>query len=258
MKQLFTNGDGVVDPTYIELTEAEKTALNTIPAVMVDGAFFQIYQNSHEMNEAFNGEGRYWNYWLHEWMTFSSSPFAQRMTFVPATPTVSAITLSPSTATIVSGQSVQLTPTVTSSGFASQALVYSSSDEDVATVDATGLVKGISAGTVSITATSVAASSVTATATITVESGVTSVSVSPSTKTVTAGTTAQLSATVVTNGLVTDAVVWTSADETKATVDQNGLVTTADSFTSGTVRITATSVIDSSKSAYCTVPGASA
>lgn len=255
LKDLFTKADGTVDPAYIELTADELTALNTIPAVMFDGSFMQIYQNMHEMTEKFNGESIYWNYWLHEWMTFSVSPFAQRTALVPAAQAVTAITLSPATATIFSGQELQLTPTVTASGFANKAVTYSSSDETVATVDAAGKIKAIKAGSVTITATSVADPTVTGTATITIASGVTSVSVSPSTKTIAEGGTQQLTATVVTNGLVSDAVVWTSADETKATVDQTGLVTTKTGFTSGTVRITATSVIDSSKSAYCTVTG---
>ena len=258
MEELFTKADGTVDPCYIPLTAAEKTALNTIPAILVDGSFMQIYTNMHEMTEKFNGESIYWNYWLHEWRTFSVSPFSQRMTFVPATPAVTGVTLSPSTATIFSGQKVQLTPTVTATGFANKAVVYESSDPTVATVDATGLVTAIKAGSVTITATSVADDSVSGTATITVSSGISSVSVSPQTKTIAEGGTAQLTATVVSNGMVSEAVAWTSADETKASVDQTGLVTTKTGFTSGTVRITATSVIDSSKSAYCTVTGTSA
>ena len=169
MRDLFTDVNGNVDPLYVEITDAEKEALNTIPGVLFDEQFMQVYQNMHEMTEKFNGESIYWNYWLHEWMTFSVSPFAQRAVLVPGTPAVTAIELSPSSATVGAGQTVQLTANVTASNFASKAVIFTSSDETVATVNADGLVTAVAAGSATITATSVADDSVTATAAITVE-----------------------------------------------------------------------------------------
>lgn len=168
MEQLFTNTSGVVDPAYIPLTAEEKQALNTIPAIMVDGSFMQIYQNMHEMTEKFNAESIYWNYWLHEWMTFSVSPFAQRTALVPGAPTVTAIELSPSTASISVGQKVQITANVTATNFASKSVRFTVDDDTIATVDVTGLVTGLAAGTVTVTATSVVDPSVTDTAEITI------------------------------------------------------------------------------------------
>lgn len=168
MEQLFTNTNGVVDPAYIPLTDAEKTALNTIPALLIDGSFMQIYQNMHEMTEKFNGESIYWNYWLHEWMTFSVSPFAQRTVLVPGTPEVTSIDLSPATATISVGQKVQITADVTANNFASKAVKYTVDDPDVISINVDGMVTGLAAGTATITATSVTDPSVTDTAEITV------------------------------------------------------------------------------------------
>lgn len=168
LHDLFTDADGHTDTGYIPITDAEKQALNQIPALMVDERFFQIYQNMHEMTEIFNGEGIYWNYWLHEWMTFSVSPFSQRALFVPAEPTVTAVSLSPDDATLAVGSTLTITATVTTTGFAPQAVEFTSSDEDVATVDANGVVTAVSAGSATITATSVYDSTVSGTASITV------------------------------------------------------------------------------------------
>lgn len=155
LADLFKDADGNEDESYVPLTEAEKTALNTIPAIMVDERFFQIYQNMHEMTEAFNGEGIYWNYWLHEWMTFSVSPFSQRALFIPTTPAVSSVAVSPVSATLTAiGQTTPLTATVTVTGFAPQTVQWTSDDEDVATVDAKGVVTAVGEGTCNITATS--------------------------------------------------------------------------------------------------------
>lgn len=155
MKDLFTDTNGVTSDMYIPITDDEKAALAKIPAILFDSKFLQIYQNMHEMTEKFNGESIYWNYWLHEWMTFSVSPFSQRMTFVQGAPAVQAVAVSPSEATVGVGQKLQLTATVTTSNFANKAVIWESSDETKATVDATGAVTAIAEGEVEITATSV-------------------------------------------------------------------------------------------------------
>ena len=64
------------------------------------------------------------------------------------------------------------------------------------------------------------------------------------------GNTTQLSATVNPVNASNRAVVWTSSDESVATVDENGVVT---SVGEGKAQITATSVLDSTKSATCYV-----
>ena len=168
MKDLFTDTNGVTSDMYIPITDEEKAALNKIPAILFDSKFLQIYQNMHEMTEKFNGESIYWNYWLHEWMTFSVSPFAQRMTFVQGAPSVTSVSLSPSEATIGVGQTVQLTATVVTANFANKAVVYESSDETIAVVDAKGTVTALAEGEATITATSVADNTVSDSATITV------------------------------------------------------------------------------------------
>lgn len=134
LEELFEDDD-----TYVALTSDEMTALNTIPAIMVDDAWFMIYDNLLKMTAAENGEGLYRQYWYHTWKTFSISPFAQATVFVPATPAITSVTVSPSTATVEAGQTVQLSATVVATNFAPQSVVWST-ESDEATVDARGLV----------------------------------------------------------------------------------------------------------------------
>lgn len=173
LQELFTTEDGVVSPSFVPLTQAEINALNAIPAVMVQNndtcSFFQIYTNLHEMEQMRNPDGMSWLYWLHEWMIFSVSPFAQRAVFVPTTPSITSVTVAPSTATVSVGQTAQLSATVVTAGFAPKGVVWSSSDDTKAVVDSvTGLVTGVAAGSATITATSTYDSTVKGTATITV------------------------------------------------------------------------------------------
>ena len=110
------------DANYTPLTSDEIDALNAIPAVLVDGDWFMIFDNLYNFTEQYNGEGLYWNYWYHVWKTFSISPFANAVVFVPGTPYVSGITISPARAQVVQGQGIILNADVTAVNFASKAV----------------------------------------------------------------------------------------------------------------------------------------
>lgn len=143
------------DPTYLEPTSDELAALDKIPAVIVDKDWFMIFDNYQNFTEQYNGQGLYWNYWYHVWKTFSVSPFANNALFVPGTPTVTGVTVTPGTATVTKGQSIQLNAKVETENFAPQSVTWSS-DSDNATVDASGKVtlSSNATGTINITATS--------------------------------------------------------------------------------------------------------
>lgn len=143
------------DPTYIEPTSDELTALDKIPAVIVDKDWFMIFDNYQNFTEQYNGQGLYWNYWYHVWKTFSVSPFANNALFVPGAPSVTSVTVTPATATVTKGQSIQLNATVETTNFAPQSVTWSS-DSDNATVDASGKVTlaSTASGTINITAKS--------------------------------------------------------------------------------------------------------
>jgi hypothetical protein len=88
----------------------------------------------------------------------------------PADPVVSVtgIKVTPETATINIGATQQLTATVLPENATNKDVTWSSSDQAIATVDATGLVTGVAPGTVTVTATSVADPTISATAAVTV------------------------------------------------------------------------------------------
>ena len=146
------------DPNYVKPSTAELTALNSIPAILVDEDFFVIVDNLLEFTEQYNGQGLYWNYFYHTWKTFAVSPFANAIVFVPATPSVTSVTVTPSTATAGAGDVVRLSVAVVTANYAPQSIDWSSSDETVATVDKDGVVTisadATAGDTATITATS--------------------------------------------------------------------------------------------------------
>lgn len=127
------------DTTYKEISSKELKALDTIPAVLVDKNWFMIFDNFYNFTEQYNGEGLYWNYWYHVWKTFSVSPFANNALFIPGTPKITSITVTPSVSTVSAGQSVQLSANVVTDNFAPKSVTWSVSSE-FATVDNSGKV----------------------------------------------------------------------------------------------------------------------
>jgi uncharacterized protein YjdB len=168
LNKLFAN-----DKTYTAFTDDELTALNEIPAVLVDKNWFMIFDNLYEFTEQYNGEGLYWNYWYHIWKTFSVSPFANASVFVPDVPSVTSVTISPSTLTTVAGQDVQLSVDVVTKNFAPKSVIWSTDITDGVSVDIFGKVSigaSVAKGTtITVTATSTFDKTKTGTATITVE-----------------------------------------------------------------------------------------
>ena len=137
------------------------------------------------------------------------------------------------------GESKAVTATVKPDDATNKALTWTSSDETVATVDATGKVTGKKIGTATITATAQDGSGVSGSCTVTVLSHVKKVTVTPANLTLGQNKSYTLKATVEVFGSGTDTgVTWTSSDTTIATVDATGKVTATDKV--GTVTITAT------------------
>lgn len=144
------------DPNYTAPSQDTLTALNAIPAVLVDKNFFMIFDNMYEFTENYNGQGLYWNYFYHTWKTFSMSPFANALVFVPAVPSVTSVTVSPTAITCKKGQSVQLSVEVVTENYAPKTVNWSSNTDGV-TVDINGHVTvaaSVTAKNATITATS--------------------------------------------------------------------------------------------------------
>lgn len=159
------------DPTYTEITQEQLKELDKIPALIVDINFFMIFDNMMQFTEIYNGEGLYWNYWLHKWNTFSVSPFANATALIVGEPSVTRVTVTPTTASVGAGGLVALSAEVETKNFAPQSVTWSC-DDTKATVDYTGLVhvkQGLDSQTsITVTATSTFDKSKTASCTITV------------------------------------------------------------------------------------------
>ncbi|HET9028395.1 MAG TPA: Ig-like domain-containing protein [Trueperaceae bacterium] len=131
---------------------------------------------------------------------------------------------------------------------ADAAVEWTSSDDTVATVDASGVVTAVAPGAATITATSTFdnTKSDSVTATVNPSPAVTAVEIDQATPATTVGGTVTLTATVTAVGGADESVTWASAADAVATVDAaSGVVT---GVASGTVTITATSTFDASVS----------
>lgn len=154
---------------------------------------------------------------------------------------VSSVVVTPDTATLVVGQSKQLSAKTYDAGgteLSGRTITWSSSNEDVASVSSSGKVLAVAPGSATITATSEGKSDQ---ATITVIAPVSSVVVSPDSISVIIGKTSALTATVKDandNALSGRVVTWKSDNTSIATVDANGVVT---AVSAGTTTVTATS-----------------
>lgn len=165
---------------YVPLTQAEMTALQEIPCAIVGIDFFQDRYYGMDNNaptrktEFFNPQTLRTNHWLHAWGSVSSSPFENAVVFTVTAQGVTSVSVSPSTATVTKGQSLQLSATVVTTGFANKAVYW--------TVDADSYADGVriaddgeliipadaTVESVTVTATSIYDNTKTGTATITV------------------------------------------------------------------------------------------
>lgn len=156
---------------YVPFTDEELAQLESIPAVLVDDDFFVLIDTNRKMGARFNEEGLYWNYWLHVWKTFGISAFSQAAIFIPGESTVSSVTITPSTLELVPDTTYVLRADVETVGFASKDVTWTSSDTTIAEVSSTGVLTAKAAGTVVITATSVADTTKSGTCAVTINSG---------------------------------------------------------------------------------------
>ena len=160
---------------------------------------------------------------------------------------VSSVSISGGDFELKEGASRKLSATVAPSNATDRAVSWKSSNTSVATVDASGNVKAVKAGTAMVTAT---AGGKSASVKVTVASGyvaVSSVSISGGSFSLKAGASRKLSATVAPSNATDRAVSWKSSNTSVATVDASG---TVKAVKAGTATITATA---GGKSASVTV-----
>jgi uncharacterized protein YjdB len=167
---------------------------------------------------------------------------------------VVALTISPTNTTILPGTTKKFSATGTFGGNGSNTdgnggtgdvtlqTTWTSSDSTIASIDNTGLAKGVGLGTVTISGDCECIMSQTSLTISSQSAALVSIAVTPSNATVQVPLTQQLIATGTysdgTTSILTDSVVWTSSDNTGATVNSGGL---AIGVGAGNVTISATS-----------------
>ena len=155
---------------------------------------------------------------------------------------VASVSVTPASASLTTGQTVQLTATprdASGNALTGRVVTWTSNNTSVATVNSTGRVTAVAAGSATITATSEGQSGTAAVSVTPVP--VASVSVSPASASVGVGQTVQLTATprdASGNALSGRVVTWGSSNTAVATVNGSGLVT---GVGAGSATITATS-----------------
>lgn len=166
---------------------------------------------------------------------------------------VTQIQLSQTRASLNEGKELQLTATVLPANATNQSLTWSSSVEGVATVDSTGKVTAIKAGTTVITATAKDDSGISASCTVQVTVPtvkVTGITLNKTTASVVKGKTVALTATVTPDTATDKTIKWTTSNKNVATVSTDGVVTAK---AAGTAIITATAADDSGVKATCKI-----
>jgi Bacterial surface proteins containing Ig-like domains len=173
------------------------------------------------------------------------------VTVNPATVFVTSVSVTPASATLEINGTRSLTATVLPSDATNKNVSWTSSNTNVATVNASGVVTAKAAGTATITATTTDGSR-TATCSITVNAAtvaVGSVSVSPTSATLEINGTRSLTATITPSNATNQSMSWTSSNTNVATVNASGVVTAK---AAGTATITATTA-DGNRTATCSI-----
>lgn len=164
---------------------------------------------------------------------------------------VTGVTLSESTASVVIGSTIALTASVAPDDATDKGVSWMSSDDAKATVK-DGVVTGIAAGDVVITATSVSDATKSASCAVTVSEdviAVTGITLSSSAEKIAVGDTVTLTAAIAPANATNKAYAWKSSDDKIATV-KDGVVTGIDA---GSADITVSAAADSSIVATCKV-----
>lgn len=173
LAELFGN-----DPNYTPFTSDELGVLASIGAMVCSRDAFMIYDTKpFEMRTTENGEGLYRNYVLHTWRLFAMSPFAQIVAFTKDVFSVTDVDITKdgtaiTTDTLARGASAQYAAAVDGFGVYNGAVMWSlSGAQESGTYIMGGTLRvatNETASTLTLTATSVADSGISASVTITV------------------------------------------------------------------------------------------
>lgn len=148
---------------------------------------------------------------------------------------------------ITIGSNAQLTATVLPDNATNKSLLWSSEDEDIATVSQNGVVEGVGVGKTKITATS---GDVAVSCEVIIESiKVTGISLSNTNVSIEVNDIVELEAIILPENATNKTVLWSSQDNSIAKIDQNGVIT---GIKAGNTTVTA-STEDGNFSASCEI-----
>ena len=169
---------------YVAFTEDELSKLaNVVGMIISDDWFMDFYYamddqaestGSTKNTEFYNPETLVNTLWLHAWRIFSTSPFSNCLVFTKDASGVDSVTVSPDTASVTAGQTLQFSATVATDGITNKSVqwtVDSDASADGVTINASGLLTVPADATVesiTVTATSIFDNTKTGTATVTV------------------------------------------------------------------------------------------
>lgn len=156
------------------------------------------------------------------------------------------VTVSPASVQMVAGETRTLQAAVQIEAGLSTAVQWRSSNPSVAMVASTGMVTGVSQGTATITAVSLADSTRRGTATVSITGAVRDLDVSPSAVSLFLGDSATLVASVSADAGIPTTTIWRSSNASVASVSDEGTVT---ALRVGTAIVTALAAADTSKRA---------
>jgi uncharacterized protein YjdB len=161
---------------------------------------------------------------------------------------VLSLRLDKTTLSLSKGETSRLTAIVSPSDATNPTVSWSSSDPAVATIDATGNVTALAAGSATVTARSIADGKFAATCSVTVTVAVESISIDKQEVTLILGQALHLNAIIVPSDATTKDVIWSSSDRKIVTVEDGNILAVG----VGSATITATSR-DGNKTAICSV-----
>ena len=159
---------------------------------------------------------------------------------------VTSVAVTPTPSSVFVGKTVNLKATVAPTNATDQTITWKSSDTTIATVDSSGVVTGVAAGSATISATSTNNITGDADVTVSVLVNVTGVSLDSTSETLVKGATKTLTATVTPTDATDRKITWSSSNTALATVAADpsnvfqGIVTGVAGSTTETAVITVT------------------
>ena len=135
------------------------------------------------------------------------------------------ITVNPLSVSLVAGNTLQITGTIQPVGAINTGILWSSLNQEVATVNSTGLVTAVNIGTTYVSAISAGDSTKRTAVLVNVTAPVTQITLDKQSMNLTVSQTAVLTMTITPTTVVNKNVVWSSSNPEIASVNQTGTVT---------------------------------